>query len=169
MSIRRLLPADVQALALVEVETKRAAYRNLLPVETAPLSVAVLEQEWREIAADPAGQPTWVADAGGVPVGYACCRVAAGDGPAEVSGLYVAPPAQGRGLGGQLLAAALTGLRSLRHDEVVLQVVAGNASARAFYESKGWLLVGPADELWHGLEEVVYRAPAAVASATPAS
>lgn len=55
--------------------------------------------------------------------------------------LYVAPDAQGRGLGSALLDAA----RRASPAGLRLHVVARNTRARAFYERAGFVLVGTSD------------------------
>lgn len=55
-----------------------------------------------------------------------------------VNYLAVAPPAQGRGLGRRLMAAAEAALAGLGCAKVNLQVRAGNAAARGFYEALGY-------------------------------
>ncbi len=55
-----------------------------------------------------------------------------------VNYLAVAAPAQGRGLGRRLMAAAEQALARLDCAKVNLQVRAGNAAAMAFYEALGY-------------------------------
>ena len=57
----------------------------------------------------------------------------------ELQQLMVSAAARGRGVGGLLLAEAERQAVDTGHDEIWLAVVPGNASARRFYESYGWL------------------------------
>lgn len=58
---------------------------------------------------------------------------------ANVFGMYVAPEAQGRGVGGALLDALLTRARMLEGlEQIYLAVVTTQAAARALYRSRGF-------------------------------
>jgi len=62
----------------------------------------------------------------------------------EVEQIYVAPPARGSGVAGELLGHAETVIGE-RHDRAWLAVVAGNDRARRFYTRQGWSDEGPFD------------------------
>ncbi len=108
--------------------------------------VAVLEAElfphdrwshaqfWSELA-----QPTrryWVALAGQEVLGYAGLFVLAPD--ADVQTIAVAPSAQGRGLGRELLQVMITAAQVDGASAIMLEVRAGNSSAIALYEHAGF-------------------------------
>jgi GNAT superfamily N-acetyltransferase len=57
----------------------------------------------------------------------------------ELQQLMVTAAARGRGVGGLLLAEAERQVAAAGHDEIWLAVVPGNTTARAFYESHGWV------------------------------
>ena len=57
----------------------------------------------------------------------------------ELQQLMVTAAARGRGVGGQLLAEAERQVAARGYDEIWLAVVPGNATARRFYESHGWV------------------------------
>lgn len=58
---------------------------------------------------------------------------------ANIFGMYVAPEAQGRGVGGALLDALLTRARMLEGlEQIYLGVVTTQAAARALYRSRGF-------------------------------
>jgi GNAT superfamily N-acetyltransferase len=57
----------------------------------------------------------------------------------ELMQLMVSAAARGRGVGGLLLDEAERQVTTAGHDEVWLAVVPGNATARRFYESHGWV------------------------------
>jgi len=108
----------------------------------------------REIAA-------WVATQDGRLVGHASLwRGGAADaaGTAQVSRLFVAPAARGRGTGAALLRHVTREART-RGLRLVLDVVATSAAA-AFYEGQGWRLTGGWDEQW-GPHRVTVRRYAA--------
>ena len=60
------------------------------------------------------------------------------DGTGIVLALYIDTPAQGRGIGGTLLGAALDGLRADGMHQAILWTFVDNARARGFYEHCGW-------------------------------
>lgn len=104
----------------------------------------------REIAAFLAGRldtdETWVAEVGGVVVGYARFT------PTWLDDLYVAPGAQRVGVG----AALLDLVKTLRPDGFGLWVFTSNAPARAFYAGHGFVELGVTGEqinlAWPGAE-----------------
>jgi GNAT superfamily N-acetyltransferase len=75
---------------------------------------------------------TWVAEVGGVVVGYARFT------PTWLDDLYVAPGAQRVGVGTALLDL----VKTLRPDGFGLWVFTSNAPARAFYAGHGFLDLG---------------------------
>ena len=78
----------------------------------------------------------------------------------EVIAIYLAPDSWGKGLGRELMAAALTHLGTLGYDEVTLWVLDTNARARRFYEAAGFRLDGAIkvdDSLGFPLREARYR------------
>jgi ribosomal protein S18 acetylase RimI-like enzyme len=83
---------------------------------------------------------TWVAADGPAIVGHVMVRVGP-DGTAEVSRLYVAPSAQGRGLATALLTAARA-YAAGRGLALTLQVTTGQDAAIALYERTGWRRTG---------------------------
>ena len=57
----------------------------------------------------------------------------------ELMQIMVTAAARGRGIGGLLLAEAERQVSTAGYDEIWLAVVPGNATARLFYESHGWV------------------------------
>ncbi|HET6519307.1 MAG TPA: GNAT family N-acetyltransferase, partial [Geminicoccaceae bacterium] len=113
--VRRAAPRDAQSIASVQVHTWRVTYSDLLPDEVlADLSFARGVRTWRRLLQTPGrGQATFVAEQKGAVIGFASCGPSRGpvpDYPGEVYTLYVMPPAQGQGLGRQLLEAAFYAL-----------------------------------------------------------
>jgi ribosomal protein S18 acetylase RimI-like enzyme len=80
----------------------------------------------------------------------------------EVRAIYLAPDSWGKGLGRELMTAALTHLASLGYDEVTLWVLDTNTRARRFYEAAGFRPDGAIkidDSRAFRLQEVRYRRP----------
>jgi [ribosomal protein S18]-alanine N-acetyltransferase len=72
--------------------------------------------------------------------GYVVAWFAAGQG--EIANLAVEESARGRGLGSELLDAALDEARGHGTEEVFLEVRSSNVRARELYESRGFVEVG---------------------------
>ncbi|HET9949723.1 MAG TPA: ribosomal protein S18-alanine N-acetyltransferase [Longimicrobiales bacterium] len=111
----------------------------------AALERATFSSPWhRETFAGLVGRPTVEAlvlesDEGGV-IGYAILWCVLEEG--ELANLAVAPRLQGRGLGGQLLAAAMERARERGVERVYLEVRETNAHAIALYRRFGFVEVG---------------------------
>ena len=88
------------------------------------------------------GDPMWVADDAGVPVG----EIAAGasrdadapPGTAEVLALYVDPDRQREGIGSALMERAVEELRAAGYTRATLWTLGASAQSTAFYEKHGW-------------------------------
>jgi GNAT superfamily N-acetyltransferase len=134
--IRAAVPADADAIAGVWLRSWQTAYRGLVPDAVLDaLSREYRQGLWRDRLAR--GEPALVAELDGAVAGY--CRVLspsrddAGEGVAEIAGLYVVP--RRRGLGSALLRAAL---ERTRGREITLWVFRDNHAARAFYARFGF-------------------------------
>lgn len=79
-----------------------------------------------------------VAEAAGQPVGFIAAEISA-PGEAEISLLFVAPEAMGRGIGRALIEAASTHFAALG---CAALVTAADPHAEAFYHSAGFTTVG---------------------------
>src|SRR3712207_1359794 len=73
-------------------------------------------------------------------VGYVVAWFAGGEG--EIANVAVAPLARGRGIGGQLLDAAIAAAADHGAEALYLDVRESNARARALYDSRGFVEVG---------------------------
>ncbi len=162
MQIRDATPADAAGIATVRVLGWQSAYRGLLPQEGLDrLSIERDTDIWRNRLERPAEDAVMVvADTGGV-VGF-CAGGPDRDGDpvGEIYALYVHPARWYGGVGTSLLAAVTNRLGEAGFGEVVLWVLATNAPARRFYESRGWVHDGAekGDEIFgFALQEARYR------------
>jgi GNAT superfamily N-acetyltransferase len=140
---------DARSIAEINVAGWRAAYRGLMPDEFLDsLSVDQRELAWRSRleSGEDAGDPAWVAELNGAPIGYLASGPPRDDdveaSSAEIYAVYVAPDRWRAGAGRRLMETAASewwrrGATSLR-----LWVLEGNSGARAFYESLGWVADG---------------------------
>jgi ribosomal protein S18 acetylase RimI-like enzyme len=160
--IRQAEVGDARAVARVQVETWRAAYRGIMP----DAILDSLDEEvkaarwWRYIESSP-GSTRVAVDDGSV-VGFADAAGCRDEGePAcvgEIRAIYVHPLHWRRGHGRDLLRAAIEHLGTDR-SAVVLWVLEANAPARGFYEGHGFALDGGCRvRPPTGLVEVRYRA-----------
>jgi GNAT superfamily N-acetyltransferase len=89
---------------------------------------------------DPTRDRLWIAETGSDVVG-SIAIVDQGDGTAQLRWFVVDPRARGQGLGGQLLAAALSFCRERRHTNVFLWTVSELHAAAHLYRRAGFELV----------------------------
>ncbi len=142
-TVRAATVPDAEGIAEVHVSAWRAAYAGLLPAGLlSSLDAGQRAAAWAQRIEAAAGRAfVLVLERDGVVRGF----IAAGpsrdaDRPeaGEVYAIYVDPGWQGGGDGGQLLTAAVRRLAAGGFGQAVLWVLAGNAAARGFYESRGW-------------------------------
>jgi RimJ/RimL family protein N-acetyltransferase len=143
IQLRRATPQDAATLAAVEVQSWRAAYRELMPDTFLDrLSEAEKTVAWRQnlLKHGPSGRKrVWVAlnDAG--ICGFV--RVGAVTDEGEVGMiylLYVLSEQWNRGVGSALMQAGMQELRALGMCEATLWVLRDNLRARRFYEHLDW-------------------------------
>lgn len=144
--IRQARLADARAIGQIETETWRATYAGMLP-DRVLLGMSEQRQaaSWAGFLRHRPGD-VYVAEAAAPAVrllGFGNCgpqRDPAFDFAGEVYTLYVAPDAQGSGLGRQLLLALFARLVQSGHGSALVWVVQANP-ARFFYERLGGKLV----------------------------
>jgi GNAT superfamily N-acetyltransferase len=157
--VRRATVQDAAGIADVQVRTWRDAYAGIVEREKLEARAVGREQHWREILSG--GTPTWVADDDGRIVGTMSAAASRDDDAAPHTGevwlMYVAPEAQGRGIGAALMNEALGRLRALGCETATLWVFEANTAARRFYERMGFAHDGgpPNDDPW--APELRYR------------
>lgn len=91
----------------------------------------------------------WVAFDQGQVVGFSACEIGLG----FIWALFVAPDAEGRGLGRALLDQALARLREADHEFAKLSTAPGTRAA-GFYQGNGWREAG---RTWDG--EIIFEYP----------
>ncbi|MDQ1748884.1 MAG: hypothetical protein QOD07_3147 [Frankiaceae bacterium] len=146
--IRPATVTDAPGIAVVHVESWRAAYRGLLPqVVLDGLSVDRRATSWRDSIGAGDGHTLVAVDE---PSGRVCGFVNVGPSRdpdaansdttssiGELRAIYLLPDAWGTGTGRRLHDAALELLRP-DFAEATLWVLDTNVRARAFYERMGW-------------------------------
>jgi RimJ/RimL family protein N-acetyltransferase len=169
VSVRAARVEDAERIAEIHVLGWQGGYRGLIPQEYLdgldPAQRLPLRIQWLQGADWSRGGCFVVADdegrlAGFADVGRSRDDDADSDRVGEVRAIYLAPDAWGKGLGRELMAAALTHLAKLAYGQVTLWVLDTNARARSFYEAAGFRPDGAVkvdDSLGFSLREVRYR------------
>ena len=134
--IRRARPDDVPALARVQVQSWREAYRGIIPQPYLDqLSVAAHERQWRRSLGD---GWAFVAEWEQRPVGLASAGLARSrrDVSGELYLLYVLRAHHGQGIGRALFDACHYELARCGHRGMLVWVLADNPATR-FYRHLG--------------------------------
>lgn len=155
ISLRRARAADSQDIAALVRESWLAANQNLLPGDTADALV-----QSADIGGFVAGEwpSVWIAEIDGEIAGVV------GVNPAGVIwALYVRPGYQGCGIGSALYDAAINTLKSAGQRKAMLEVLAANENAVAFYRSRGWVPEGRRTEHIPGFRFTAVRMGLALA------
>jgi ribosomal protein S18 acetylase RimI-like enzyme len=142
VQIRRATPDDAAAIAVIHVESSRAAYRGLMPDEI--LSCYTIERReagWRQ-SLQARDCEVWVAEEASQQLGWICVGrsrdLGADESTGELWAMYVDPPAWRRGIGRALWAEAEAHLRSVGFSRITLWVLGENARAMGFYRAIGF-------------------------------
>ena len=163
-TVRPATPSDAEAIAIVHVDSWRAAYRGIVPDEIlAGLSVERRAAGWRETIESAPDDRVWVVERDDRVIGFAATGPARDDdavaGSGEVMAIYLDPAAWSTGLGRRLFAAAVEDLGRRGFGPLVLWVLTENARGRRFYEAAGWRADGTSRTLDFGgtpVEEIRY-------------
>jgi GNAT superfamily N-acetyltransferase len=153
---------DAAAIARVQVDTSRFAYRDLLaPSLLANLSYRDRESVWAALLAR-SDQWVLVAEDDCI-VGFA--NAGRNPGPderytSEIYALYVLVEWQGKGIGTRLLGAAVERLLCEGHRSLCLDSLRGS-EARTFYDRRGGTVLGEGASIrdGHSVERVRYGWP----------
>ncbi|MBS0380700.1 MAG: GNAT family N-acetyltransferase [Proteobacteria bacterium] len=111
--------------------------------ELAGFEALRVECTLRRLIENPDLGALWVADEAGTLTGYLVVvhvlSLEHGGVMGEIDEFFVRPGHRGGGVGSGLLAAAEAGLRTRGGLRLQLQIAHGNAAARAWYESRGFV------------------------------
>jgi ribosomal protein S18 acetylase RimI-like enzyme len=145
IQVRRATSEDAPGIAKVQKQTWFETYPNaeygitLEDLQTKDFdSPAAIDQKRAWVGGSDASH-TWVATDGNEVVAF--CSAKSDPGAHAVTALYVHPTQQGYGIGKQLILAALDWLGD--SESVQLEAAVYNQRAIAFYESFGFVNLGP--------------------------
>lgn len=167
MNVRPARPEDASRIAEIHVRTWQDAYRGHMPDALLDaMTPAERIPMWSGMLAAPRARTvTLVADEEDRVMGFCSAGPARlvdtpdTDITGEMYAIYVLPECQGNGAGRLLMDTACEALLEAGFAYVLLWVLAGNASAIAFYECMGWEADGASkqEEIGGGvIEELRY-------------
>ncbi|GAA1838893.1 GNAT family N-acetyltransferase [Pseudonocardia ailaonensis] len=134
MEVRTARAGDAGAIARVQVESWRAAYRGLIADDVLDgLSVEDRTAVWAGALAAPAAHLD-VTEVGGEVVGFVAVS------PGMLHALYTLPSVWGTGVGLALHDGGVERIRAGGAEGAELSVLEGNARAVRFYLREGWVL-----------------------------
>ena len=148
-TIRRANAADALALADLGARTFTAAFGHLYPSED--LAAFIAETHTADLATVELADPeiaAWLAERGGVAVGYALAGPCALPHPevtpacGELKRIYVDADLQGDGVGRALIETALNWLERSGPRRLWIGVWSENHGAQRFYQREGFHKVG---------------------------
>jgi ribosomal protein S18 acetylase RimI-like enzyme len=149
---------DAAAIAAVRVESWRITYRGVIP--DAYLDGMRVEDSaalWARILSTPSSDKrmVFVAELDGSLLGFAAAMKL--HEPkfgvnAELTGIYLKPEAQRKGIGRRLVAAAAHACIAEDAHDMLVWVITQNQAARDFYEGLGAELMAGQPFSWDGLE-----------------
>lgn len=147
VTIRPATPADADAIGEIHVLSWQAAYAGLVSATYLDsMSVPSRQRTWRDkldgTDARAATTEVFVAESGDAVVGFGACGPSRDQDSDGLMGalyvLYLHPLHWRCGIGTLLHDRIITALKAAGHRQATLWVLDDNASARAFYEKRGW-------------------------------
>jgi ribosomal protein S18 acetylase RimI-like enzyme len=170
MGVRRATPEDARGIAEVHVRSWQATYRGLIPQDYLDAldparQLEARAQRIREVDWTKGG--CLVAEDGDVLIGFVHFGATRDnddgqESTGEVAAIYLASESWGKGIGRELMTAALAHLAEAGYAHVTLWVLDTNSRARSFYEKAGFAADGAVkvdDRGSFQLREVRYRRP----------
>lgn len=166
MPIRDATLQDAFRIAVIHVDSWRAAYRGVMPdTVLSALSVDDRHRFWLQELSG-AGRQTIVVEDGSEIIGwggFGPCRDPDVAGLGEVYGMYLDPAYYRKRFGTALWLEVCRRLAARGHEELVVWVLSANAPARRFYEAMGGRLEAGVEKVATRegvqLREVRYRCP----------
>ena len=143
LDIRPANPSDARDLAIIHVDSWRAAYAGIVPeAKLNSLSHDKREKSFHSSISD-GPEETWIAEQGDKPVGFATigpCRDedTAPSVTGEIWGIYLRPCNRRAGIGSHLCSYVEKLLAVRGYKTIKLWVLRDNSSARRFYEHMGY-------------------------------
>jgi GNAT superfamily N-acetyltransferase len=159
ISLRRAIAGDAPAIARVRVDSWRTTYRGMIPdayLDSMQVDASIAMWD-RVLTAGPNTASVFVADHAGEVIGFAggAMLIEPKYGiDAELVAIYLRREFQHVGLGRGLIGAVVDAQRAHGATGLLTWVIAGNKTARAFYERLGGELLVEQPFEWDGLNLV---------------
>jgi len=155
ITIRKALPEDALKLTTIHDACWQSAYSGIIPHEY--LMDRISRQEQRVIniknfLADP-NCGMYCVEINNKIIGrlaFAKCEDSDKQKAGEIGSIYLLEEFWNKGYGKEMLDFALTNLRNMEFNEIILWVLEENTRARKFYEKHGFVLDGANRELNYG-------------------
>jgi GNAT superfamily N-acetyltransferase len=159
IQVRRATAGDAPAIARVRVDSWRTTYRGMIPdAYLDGMQIEASTAIWdRVLTAGPNTTSVFVAEASADVVGFACgtmLKEPKHGFDAELAAVYLRREFQRAGLGHRLVGAIVDAQRGFGATGLLTWVIAGNKSARAFYEGLGAELIVEQPFQWDGMDLV---------------
>jgi ribosomal protein S18 acetylase RimI-like enzyme len=139
LRVRAATEADADAVGAIWASARAVAYAGIVPDEIARRPAEAVSEGFGSWITEPERFGLIALD-GDRSVGFVVAGRPEhddGDGDAEISLIYVAPHAQGRGVGRLLMCHAVRRLRAAGNGSLFLWALRENRSGAAFYERLG--------------------------------
>lgn len=153
VSLRRVRPEDVGAVAALQLATALEAYADVFPAHAPKPTVDQMAERWSEIVGVGLG---WLAEVDGEIAGIAAL-MPEGAG-AHLEAVYVNPRHWSHGIGSALVDAAEA--EAVRRPWLPLRlwVLEANHPARRWYENRGWRPEpGRRRTVWGDIDDIGYE------------
>ncbi|HJO94798.1 MAG TPA: GNAT family N-acetyltransferase [Victivallales bacterium] len=145
----KIIPAGkehVKALAIIHVNSWKAAHKNIVPDET--LNSMTVQKRINVFSEALKDKNIYLAIQDNAPAGFITVDRARDPdltNAGEIWGIHLDPKFWRKKIGTELLNWGLDYLTKKNYDKIVLWVFEDNYRARKFYESKGFILEGSAN------------------------
>jgi GNAT superfamily N-acetyltransferase len=154
--IRQATEGDASAIARVRIDCWRETYRGIVPdpyLDTMDVEKSI-ELWTRVLAAGVDGTSVFVAEDDGAVVGFSAgnmLKEPRHELNAELTAVYLRRPYQHAGIGSRLVEHVAMAQRGRGANGLIVWVIVGNKTARAFYEGLGATLLVEQPFEWDGV------------------
>ena len=145
--IRKMTATDIAAVQQIATESWHATYEGILPraIQDSFLQLAYNDEQMNKRLQQ---SMMYVAEMAGEIVGFANYVQLETPTIVELSAIYLAPVAQGQGIGTALLQKGIADLPNAK--EIVLSVEKENIVGMNFYNAKGFEMIEEFEEEYEG-------------------
>ena len=144
MSIRQAKSGDAKEIAIIHIDSWRAAYRGIVPDSQLDKFNYIQHSERFRQSLEAHSEETYVAETDMQIIGFLTIGQCRDDdldqnATAEIWGIYLNPNYWRKGIGRSLCEWAESTLSTRGYEQIILWVFADNIQSRKFYETIGYL------------------------------